>query len=151
MTTLSKEEAIDLLSQPLICKDHDGWESDKDLPNTFRFTNGLLLSNGDRARLVLEIIVKMSEQTGIKHFTFSIYQPRPFDARVYQLEVRNCPKALQDLHQWPHEHFGSEKERCLDWKDWSFEAAFERFQNQTGVELSPELLSPFHLNLRLPS
>lgn len=151
MTTLTKDEAIALLSRPLVCKDHDGWKPDKDLPNAYRFIGGLLFANGDRARLVLEIIVKISSQTQIKHFTFTIFQPRPYDARVYQLEVRNCPKALRDLHQWPHEHFGTEKTTCLEWRDWGYEAAFKHFQTQTGVALDPELFSPFELNLRSPS
>lgn len=147
MTTLSETEARDLLSRPLVCREHDGWEPDQDLPNAYRLSNGLVLSNGDRARLVLEIIVKISPQTSIKHFTFSIYQPRPYNARVYQLEVRDCPKALKDKHQWPHEHFGSERETRLDWKDWDFQTAFDYFKAQTNLTFEPQLSNPFEFEL----
>lgn len=149
MTTLSKDEAITLLSQPLLCEDHDGWVPDRDLPNDFHFVGGLVYENGDRARLVVQILVKLSKQTQIKHFLFSVDRPRPYPARVYQLEIRNCPKALRDLHQWPHEHFGSSsRDSFLEWKDWSFQAAFEHFQNQTNVRFDPSLLDPLALELK---
>lgn len=108
-----------------------------------------MYENGDRARLVVEILVKQSKQTQIKHFLFSVDRPRPYPARVYQLEIRNCPKALRDLHQWPHEHFGSsEREACLEWKDWSFHAAFEYFKDRANIKFDPNLPDPLKLELK---
>lgn len=149
MNSVSEAEAQVLLAQKLRCEDYGRWQLTPGIPNAYYLACGLLTESGENARLLIDIMAKVSVKTGIHHHTFTVFRPRPFSARVYQLEIRTCPKALRDKHQRPHEHIGDVRRELDNKMEWSFGNALKYFTDRTGIKFVPELNDPFEFNLEL--
>lgn len=149
MNSVSEAEARVLLAQNLRCEDYGEWRPTPGIPNAYHLVCGLLTESGENARLIVDVMAKVSEKTGIHHHTFTVFRPRPFSARVYQLEIRTCAKALRDKHQRPHEHIGDVRREVDSEGEWGFRNALKYFTDRTGIKFEPELKDPFEFNLEL--
>ncbi len=149
MNDIPEQEARALLQLRYICEDYGEWAPAKASPESHRLTCGLLDESGSSVRMYVELLVKESQKTNIHHYKFSVLRHKPFESRIYQLEIRTSPKSLKDLHQRPHEHIGNA--RIIGgpaWSNWSFYDVLAHFSKRTNIEFNPDLESPLDFRLR---
>lgn len=150
MNDVEFSEAIRLLSQPLRCEDIEFWRSEKQQPDTWSCSGGLLKVDGVSAAMLVELIYRRSQKTGIVLYKFSVFLQHAWGLeRVYQLEVRQAKRPLKDVHSRPHEHFGDQ--RTLgepSWSTWTFHDTLRHFEQRTGIEFDPLVQEPDHFELK---
>lgn len=149
MNDIPEYEALALFKTKYICEDYDDWAPAKASPESFRLSCGLLDESGSFARMYVELLVKESQKTNIRHYKFSVLRRKPFESRIYQLEIKTSPKSLRDQHQRPHEHMGDARiSGDIVWANWDFYDVLSHFKKQTNIEFRPDLDSPFDFRLR---
>lgn len=132
-----------------MCEDYSEWVPAKASPETHRLSCGLLDDSGSFARMYVELLVKESQKTNIRHFKFSVLRHKPYESRIYQLEIRTSPKSLKDKHQRPHEHIGDARVVGDEaWTNWGFYEVLAHFTKRTNIGFRPTLESPLDFRLR---
>ncbi|WP_238920911.1 hypothetical protein [Achromobacter xylosoxidans] len=151
MNNVTAEEALALLSSPLICEDCPDWVPGKELKGLLSTSCGLLDSTGRSAKLVAELRFRRSSKTHVAQYVFSVFRrtlPRGLE-RVYQLDILQWPKPVKDLHQMPHEHFGNERIQGDDsWSKWTYDEVLAHFCARANITFVPPVPHPEELRLK---
>jgi len=150
MNDVEFSEAKRLLAQPLRCEDIGAWHPEKQQPDTWSCSCGLLKVDGVSARMVVELIYRKSHKTGIVLYKFGVFLQHSWGLeRVYQLEIRQAKRLLKDVHSRPHEHFGDQRtEGEPSWSKWTFHDALRHFERRTGIKFDPSAQEPDHFELK---
>lgn len=149
MNDAPEQDARAILQGKYLCEDYGEWVPAKASPEAHRLSCGLIDESGSVARLYVELLVKESQKTNIRHYKFSVLRRKPYESRIYQLEIRTSPKSLKDKHQRPHEHIGNARLiGDVVWAEWGFYEVLAHFMKRTNIEFSPTLESPLEFRLR---
>ena len=137
-------EAQRLLGQRLICEDIEDWHADKQQPDTWSCSAGLIREDGVSAKMEVELIHRRSPKTGILVRKMGVFLQHSWGLeRVYQLELRHGRKLIKDVHSLSHEHFGNIRTvGNPDWSDWTFVDAMNHFCKQTQIDFVPAVNDP---------
>lgn len=150
MNTLQESEAIALLSQPATCIDIGDWISNRQQPDTWECTSGVLNAENVRTGLIVELAFRRSQKTQKVHYKFSVFRQTLWGLeRVYQLDIQQFKKPLRNAHDVPHEHVG-DRRVCGDatWGQWTFHEALQYFTERTKINFSPEVPHPEAFELK---
>lgn len=150
MNDVDFAEAQRLLGQPLRCEDIECWHPEKQQPDTWSCSGGLLKGDGVSAKMLVELIYRRSPKTGVVLYKFSVFLQHPWGLeRVYQLDIRQTKRPLKDAHARPHEHFGDQREAGdAHWSHWTFAEVMDHFSLRTGIQFVPPAADPEHFELR---
>lgn len=149
MNDIPEQEARAILQSRYVCEDYGEWAPAKSLPDAHHLSCGLIDENSSFARMYVELMVKESRKTNIRHYKFSVLRHKPYEARIYQLEIKTSPKSLKDKHQRPHEHIGDARiSGDTTWGDWGFHDVLAHFKKRTNIEFRPDLENPMDFRLR---
>jgi len=149
MQKIAEEEARSLVSRPLFCEDIEAWSPLKVQPGTVGCGAGVLDENGLGARMYVELTYRTSHKTKITTYIFTLLKRHAHGKdRVYQLEVRQTPKRVRDLHKLSHEHMGSLRtDGGVNWDSWTYEDVFAHFCKATNLTFKPKPPHPEEFKL----
>jgi hypothetical protein len=149
MRNIPENEALDLVSGPLICKDASGWTPIKVQPGTVRLGAGVLDIHGIGTQMYVELIYRRSHKTNSTIFKFTLFKRYSFGKeRVYQLEVTQTPRRIKDLHKISHEHVGSTRTiGDAKWANWGYDEVLAHFCARTNITFRPAPPHPEHFQL----
>lgn len=150
---LDTQEAATLFSTPRLCEDIGDWIPEKQQPNTWATSCGVLNPDGSSAGLLVELIFRVSGKTGTVRYKFGVFKRNAWGLeRAYQLDIEKFAKRIT-LHDLPHEHFGKDRiEGSSEWATWTFEQALRHFCERTKITFIPPLTDPHQgFELRMQS
>ncbi len=150
MRDMPEAEARAILGQELICRDAPAWSVHRNQPGTFKTECGLVDATGARAGLHVQLLLHVGLKTQLRTFKFTLFRMSlGSPERVYQLHIRQAPKAPGNLHDRPHEHIGNLR-RIGDaaWLRWGYAQAIDKFRMTTGIQFVPPVTDPEIFELR---
>jgi len=147
---VSYEEAQELLKKPQRCEDAGDWQPEKQQPNTWSLSIGVLDEYGIHTQQLVELIYRRSPKTGLTWYKFSVFLHHAWGLeRVYQLDVTHSRRPIKDLHGRPHEHIGKRRiEGKSSWQKWEFDDVLQHFSRQTKIEFLPPASHPEAFELK---
>lgn len=150
MNDLPEEEARALLAEPLYCHEIEDWSDWKLQPGTVQASMGLVDHKGRGVRMQVALWYRKGAKTNLTHHVFTVFKQEPHGLeRVYQLEIRQWGKALQDTHQMPHEHWGNARVVGTEsWANWSYDQVLAYFCQQTKIVFEPPPEHPEYFALK---
>lgn len=150
MRDISRAEAEALLSQQHVCEDMPDWQTDKLQPYLQRCACGLVLPDGTRAGLFVELSFAAPPKTNLIEFKFSVFRKRGASTeRVYQMHLNKVARRPKSWHDFAHEHIGDEREDGTpQWLTWSFHDALDYFCQRTNIQFLPPLEDPSEFRLK---
>lgn len=150
MQRVSQAEALALLSKRQICPDMGEWLPDPHLRHMWKCESGVLTEEGIRFPLWVQLLYQHSPKSRKIWFKFSVHHRHPWGTQgVYQLDVEQYIKALQNVHDRPHEHMGTVRTEGEDaWNNWSFDDVIGHFCQRTNIEFLPPVQHPENFELR---
>jgi hypothetical protein len=150
MQRVAEAEAWALLNKRQICPDMREWRPHSWLIHTWRCESGVVTEEGIRSSLWVELLYRNNPKTRKIWFKFSVHQRHPWGTQgVYQLDVEQYSKPLQNAHDRPHEHMGAVRTEGEDtWSRWSFEEVIQRFCLRTKIDFLPPVQHPENFELR---
>lgn len=150
MNDVPENEAVLLLSQPLVCEDCRDWEPIKEIIGRHETSCGLLNNQGINVRLFLDMSYRRSPKTNTVRCVFSVFKrlPRGLE-RVYQLDISQWNKPVNDKHSQSHEHVGTKRiPGDSAWQRWTFDDIMMYFCRRTNITFAPPLAHPEVLQLK---
>jgi hypothetical protein len=149
MRHIPEEEALGLVSGPLVCEDAPGWTPIKFQAGTVRLGAGVVDAHGVGTQMYLELIYRRSYKTNITIFMFTLFKRYSYGKeRIYQLEVTQTPKRIRDLHKISHEHMGSTRTiGDAKWARWGYDEVLAHFCARTNLTFRPVPPHPEHFQL----
>ena len=140
---IPSKEVADLL-KGLYCEDLSDWQTISSSRFALEIENGLMNADGVYCKLFLKLHYFHNPKIKLKSYTLSIFRKSIYGSElVYQLDIVQPPKALKDLHKYPHEHFGDLREfGTEEWLTWSFDEAINYFLSRTGITILGNLDPP---------
>lgn len=148
MIKIPEADARALMAPKKFCNDCPDWRVEACLPSAASTSCGLVDENGVRTQLTVELVYNHSQKTKVVTIKLTLFKlDMGSRIRVYQLHIKKMPKLCD--HDRPHEHVGAaRKEGLLEWINWGYDDALERFCEQTNIEFVPPVLHPSHFELK---
>jgi len=144
MQSVSNEEALALLSRPLVCQDMEDWRYERLQPNMARAECGLVDEFGIGSGLTVQLMFARSPKTKLAEYKLTVFK-RNLSAlqRVYQLQVNAVAHAPKNWHDMVHEHMGTTRiPGNEDWLRWGLPEALAYFCHRTNITFIPAILDP---------
>lgn len=136
MREIQEDEAIQLLSRPLLCPEAGPWTGGPGKFKQCRACAGLVDEHGQRTALMVELRFREDPKNHTKVYVFSVFKRNRYGVdRVYQLDVNQTPVLPKDRHSRPHEHCGNRRHNGpAKWMRWKYEELLRYFCVRTNID-----------------
>ena len=150
MPTKILASEVSKIIEGLYCEDIATWQPIKGTNYAHEINNGLMNKDGVYSKLFLRIHHFYNPTTKLRSYTFSIFRKSIYGSeRVYQLDICKPIKITKDKHNYPHEHYGDQRNLGdSNWINWSFNQAKDYFLLRTGITIEGEIDSPDEFELK---
>jgi hypothetical protein len=149
MHNILEAEARELVSNPLVCVDVGDWTPIKTQSDTRIVGVGVLDEHGVGVRMYVELVYRRSHKTNMTTYMFTLFKRYSYGKeRVYQLEVRQTPVRIKDVHKISHEHMGCARTLGhANWASWGYDEVLAHFCARTNITFRPVPTHPEHFQL----